>query len=690
VVAGKLCSLYGWTLPILCACRPSDGTVSSSLHEQSHELSHQYRRARRSDLLDDVEQHYLGSFDVQCPHCHALHWLAEKRAKSKKTSPDFAECCKVGEVNVELLDPLPPDLARLYEGVNRQAVEFRLHIRLYNKALAFTSTGGSGHLLGTSYDGRGPPLYKIQGEIHHQIGPILPNEGEPPCYSQMYVYDHNEALQFRSQRNPLRDVDTMHTLQSLLERQHPFVDVYEQAYRLTETTLISEYRIQLDFRKGSDRRRYNLPTAANELALLIPGDEDACANSQDIILRPRGGPLTRITECHPAFLTLHFPLLFPTGQLGWHSHIPYTHRQQGSVTFCDFAKFRVHPRPAAIETCHFFLVAHLFQELLVHLWAAAEHCRLTWVRLHQADLRAELYKGVVDALQEGVDVSSIGRKVVLPASFTSGPRFMQKNLQNALALLRKFGGSDLFITFTANPNWREVREALLPHQTPQDRPDIVARVFKLKFESLLHDIMQKAIFGKAEGYVYTVEYQKRGLPHTHLIVFLDRSARLSTPEAVDNVICTEFPDEAVSPQLFAIVKHFMVHGPCGPGHTSPCMDDKGKCTKHFPKSFREYTEITGDSYVQTRRRDTGRFITIGNACVDNRSVVSYSPYLLLRYETHINVECTAGFHAVKYIYKVMSLRLPSITVPTNTFCRAVCLQRPRPCIAVFASLPLTR
>ncbi|KAH9015617.1 hypothetical protein EDB84DRAFT_1232573, partial [Lactarius hengduanensis] len=37
--------------------------------------------------------------------------------------------------------------------------------------------------------------------------------------------------------------------------------------------------------------------------------------------------------------------------------------------------------------------------------------------------------------------------------------------------------------------------------------------------------------------------------------------------------------------------------------------------------------------------------------VDNRSVISHSPYLLLKYNAHINVECTAGFHAVKYIYK---------------------------------------
>ncbi len=349
------------------------------------------------------------------------------------------------------------------------------------------------------------------------------------------------------------------------------------------------------------------------------------------------------------------------GQPSWHPEIPYMQqddsaaRQHRFVTLCDFAKFHIHPCPLHIESPHFFQAEHLFQELLVHIWAAAENSHLTWIRFHQTDLRAKLYQGAVDALHEGVDAASIGKKIVLPASFTSGPCFMQKNLENALALLRKFGGSDLFITFTANPHWREVQEALLPHQAPHDRPDIIARVFNLKFESMLEDIMQKSIFRKAVRHVYTVEYQKHGLPHIHLIVFLDRSSHIATPKAVDQVISTELPDHD-NPRLFQLVKTFMIHGPCGFGLTSPCMDVHGKCTKQFPKSFRANTEITGESYVQTRRQDTGRFMQIGDTFVNNQSVISYSPYLLLKYNAHINVKCTAGFHAVKYIYKAHILQ----------------------------------
>ena len=226
---------------------------------------------------------------------------------------------------------------------------------------------------------------------------------------------------------------------------------------------------------------------------------------------------------------------------------------------------------------------------------------------------------------------------------------MQKCLQHALTLLRVLGPSDLFITFTANPAWPEIVENLLPGQSACDRPDLVARVFHLKLNSLLDDIMKKHIFGKGIARVYTVEYQKCGLPHVHLIVWLDRAQRLLSPEQVDCHISSELPDREWDPVLFNLVKTHMVHGPCRPGQ---CLNEHGKCTKGFPKPFQEATEISGDSYVTTRRRNNGSSISFPDRTVDNRYVVPYSPYLLRKYRAHINVECTSGFQAIKYIYKV--------------------------------------
>ena len=115
--------------------------------------------------------------------------------------------------------------------------------------------------------------------------------------------------------------------------------------------------------------------------------------------------------------------------------------------------------------------------------------------------------------------------------------------------------------------------------------------------SLLKDIMEKSIFGAAVTYVYTIEYQKWGLPHMHLIVFMDPLAHLSMPSCVDSHISAEFPDEDAEPILFDLVKMFMVHGPC---IRDQCLNDKNCCMKGFPKPFQPETEFSSQSYVKLR------------------------------------------------------------------------------------------
>lgn len=498
--------------------------------------------------------------------------------------------------------------------------------------------------------------------MYHHIGPLFPEGERAPLYSQLYIYDPADALQHRKNNNPQTRSSTMTAIQHVIMECNPLVQVYLHAAALARASSLPEYRLKLDFLRATDRRRYNLPSTQYELAAIIPGDVETLTNPRDVIVRARGGALMRISELHPSYIALHFPLLAPTGQESWttdwrYRFLPHHHvgpRTRLFMTFCDFLKHRLHIRPCEFESNHYYLAGPLLQEFIVDMWAASEHSRLEWIRYHQETIRADLYSGVVDALREGLDLSSVGRKVILPSSFTSGPRFMQKNLQDALALLRIFKGSDLFITFTANPAWLEISEALLPGQAASDRPDLVARVFNLKFTALLNDIMKRRIFGHALGYVYTIEYQKRGLPHAHLIVFLHADSRLSTPERVDAFISTEFPDVDKNPVLHELVKTHMTHGPCGVHNYSSCLNNKQECTKGFPKPFQSETDITGETYVKTRRRNDGRSFTVRNGVVDNRYVVSYSPYLLLRYQAHINVECTNGFNAIKYIYKVTS------------------------------------
>ena len=76
---------------------------------------------------------------------------------------------------------------------------------------------------------------------------------------------------------------------------------------------------------------------------------------------------------------------------------------------------------------------------------------------------------------------------------------MMQQYLDAMGIVRKFGKPDLFITMTCNPNWREIRDHLLPGQQPSDRPDLTARVFDMKKKHLLDLITKNSFFFRYES-----------------------------------------------------------------------------------------------------------------------------------------------------------------------------------------------
>ena len=257
--------------------------------------------------------------------------------------------------------------------------------------------------------------------------------------------------------------------------------------------------------------------------------------------------------------------------------------------------------------------------------AKIEHNRLNWVRKNQKTLRAEVYQGLKDALQDADgDASKVGKKMVLPATFGGSPRAMQQNYQDAMAIVRHYGKPDLFITMTCNSKWPEIVASLKPYEKPEDRPDIIARVFNMKLNQLIDDLQKKHIFGRVTGFVHVVEFQKRGLPHAHILVILHQDDK-PHPDTYDEYVSAEIPDKDTCPRLYEAVKSHMVHGPCGDCNPdSPCMKDPkcpGVCSKSYPKEFCEQTKTHAEGYPVYRRRNDGRTMPNGKRLLDNRDVV---------------------------------------------------------------------
>lgn len=165
----------------------------------------------------------------------------------------------------------------------------------------------------------------------------------------------------------------------------------------------------------------------------------------------------------------------------------------------------------------------------------------------------------MDAVSHDRDLNDVGQQFILPSTYIGGPRYMQQCLQDSLVLARYYRSIDLFITITCNPTWPEITWELLPGQTATDRPDLCARVFKMKRKAIIEDLYQKGIFGQAVTYVYTIEFQKRGLPHMHILIILEDSHKILTPSDIDTTVRAYWPNPTTEPMLFETVKKCMVH-----------------------------------------------------------------------------------------------------------------------------------
>jgi hypothetical protein len=282
----------------------------------------------------------------------------------------------------------------------------------------------------------------------------------------------------------------------------------------------------------------------------------------------------------------------------------------------------------------------LLQQYVVDAWASTEQSELNWIRHHQKELRADSYQSLHTAINANpeTDAANTGQRVVLPSTHLGSPRHMYQLFQDSMAICRHCKKPDLFLTMTTNPNWPEIKEALLKDQTEQgkrqeasDRPDIVARVFVMKMQELLKEV-REGLFGKVAGMVYTIEFQKRGLPHMHLLIFLQQGDKIRDPKDVDDIVSAQIPDPVTQPLLYETVTKNMVHGPCGPGKPSARCMVNNVCSKHYPKTFREETLYGDDGYPEYARPDNGRVFTDRSGNVhDNKDIVPHNPYLCAKY-----------------------------------------------------------
>lgn len=435
---------------------------------------------------------------------------------------------------------------------------------------------------------------------------------------------------------------------------------------------LDDYTLILNLDQRLDQRTYNVPITSEVAAVWVEGNEKGNCFDKYVRLHGNNEDIQSIKSYYGCYDPLSYPLFFPRGELGWHRKIQKENTKKADarrdaeeandydndpdapsslwVTMKEYYCYKLHTRPNIFNPILYG--GRLLQQFVVDTYIKIESSRLDYMFHHQKELRADLYQGLLDSIQAGEhDGNTVGKRTILASSFIGGPRDKLRRYLDAMALVRKYGKPDIFLTMTCNPNWEEITRELERGQTPQDRPDIVVRVFRAKLEEMKKQLFQKNILGPVTAYTYVVEFQKRGLPHAHFLLIMIGKYKYTCPDQYDTIISAELPNKHKYPELYKMVIKHMMHGPCGAlNRNCPCTKNRQTCKNNYPRRFNEHTVQGKDSYPLYRRRNDNRTETVRKCTLDNRWVVPY-PYLLRMFNCHINVEICSSIKAVKYLFK---------------------------------------
>nr|GEU62216.1 hypothetical protein [Tanacetum cinerariifolium] len=209
----------------------------------------------------------------------------------------------------------------------------------------------------------------------------------------------------------------------------------------------------------------------------------------------------------------------------------------------------------------------LFQQYLVDSFMTVEEQRLKGTRNNQDTLRVDLYHNLCDAVTQG-DMSATGLRERIVQKFYRQPTIHDAEISRC------------------NGSMSSIWKSRPVHHKSPDWPEIGTQVFKMKLTELMDDLTKRHVFGDCYAVVYVIEFQKQGLPHAHILLWLEERFNKDTKYAA----CTT----------------------------------EGKCSKHYPKAFLEETMIDEDGYPIYRRRNNKVTAKKGKFTYNNKHVVPYN------------------------------------------------------------------
>jgi len=344
-----------------------------------------------------------------------------------------------------------------------------------------------------------------------------------------------------------------------------------------------------------------------------------------------------------------YPLLFPHGTLGWglrpSSQDPFSIALGGANSDTPTTQIW-HYRARLLREPRFSIFGRLTNEYIIDMFSRELDARLSYIRSNQERLRAQEQDAALMGHGEELPDSE---NIYLPASFLGSGRWSSNQIADSLTIAATYGPPTFFVTFTCNGEWPEIRSCLRPGQTYTDIPIVVCRVFKQKLSRLM--TIFRTMFPNAGRLLYSiqrVEFQKRGLPHAHILLKYPKDC--VSPDDIDHIISAHIPEAANNAE---IVRRFMIH----PTHNSNIINhippspenplkycEKWKdgarvCRFGYPKATREQTSSDSSDQVHYRRGEGDAF------------VVPHCLPLIRKFKCHMNMEVAGCGQLFQYLFK---------------------------------------
>ena len=259
-----------------------------------------------------------------------------------------------------------------------------------------------------------------------------------------------------------------------------------------------------------------------------------------------------------------FPVLYPTGKFGEH------HDRQVKISHGEFIKSRLLNKDSRFRKDPQYIFYLLWQKEMRELSGGVYN-------MLKSGRKLSLSAGTLLKQIEAADPTIEARLSTMLQSVRGTKQYWFLRKSELQCMIRKFGSPTFFLTFSCaeyeSPDMTkflfEVNDVPPSYNIGKlctEDPVSVSRKFSLRFHAFFQTVISKGqVLGKVSHFYWKKEYQSRGAPHYHALVWIEDAPVIGVdpPEKVlawiDDRISCQIPDDQLSPELHQLVTRFQLH-----------------------------------------------------------------------------------------------------------------------------------